>query len=87
MYGTMKDFLTTELKTIEESFGVQLTGAVERFKLAIAPIGEIFTKIAIPIVNFITDILEKFNSLSEGKKQFIAIAAAIVGAIAACAPA
>jgi hypothetical protein len=70
-----------ELKVIEESFGVQLTGAVERFKLAIAPIGEIFVKLAIPIVNFVTKIVEGFNGLSEGQKKFAAIGAVIVGVV------
>ena len=70
-----------ELKTIEESFGVQLTGAVERFKLAIAPIGQIFVQLAIPIVNFVTKIVEGFNGLSEGQKKFTAIAAVIIGVV------
>jgi hypothetical protein len=70
-----------ELKTIEESFGVQLTGAVERFKLAIAPIGEIFVKLAIPLVNFATKIAESFNGLSDGQKRFAAIATVIVGVV------
>ena len=70
-----------ELKTIEESFGVQLTGAVERFKLAIAPIGELFVRLAIPLVNFATKIAESFNSLSDGQKRFAAIAAVIVGVV------
>ena len=70
-----------ELKTIEESFGVQLTGAVERFKLAIAPIGELFVRLAIPLVNFATTIAEGFNGLSDGQKRFAAIAAVIVGVV------
>ena len=70
-----------ELKTIEESFGVQLTGAVERFKLAIAPIGEIFVKLAIPLVNFATKIVEGFNGLTDSQKRFTAIAAVIVGVV------
>ncbi|MGA0083263.1 MAG: hypothetical protein ACO3H5_06440, partial [Candidatus Nanopelagicales bacterium] len=70
-----------ELKTIEESFGVQLTGAVERFKLAIAPIGEIFVKIAIPLVNLATKFAEAFNGLSDGQKQFAAIGAVVVGIV------
>lgn len=70
-----------ELKTIEESFGVQLTGAVERFKLAIAPIGELFVKLAIPVVNFVTKIVESFNNLSDGQKRFAAIATVIVGVV------
>jgi hypothetical protein len=70
-----------ELKTIEESFGVQLTGAVERFKLAIAPIGELFVRLAIPLVNFATTIAESFNGLSDTQKRFAAIAAVIVGVV------
>jgi hypothetical protein len=70
-----------ELKTIEESFGVQLTGAVERFKLAIAPIGQLFVQLAIPVVNFITKIVDGFNSLTDGQKKFAAIAAVIVGVV------
>jgi len=70
-----------ELKTIEESFGVQLTGAVERFKLAIAPIGQLFVQLAIPVVNFVTKIVDGFNSLSDGQKKFTAIAAVIVGVV------
>jgi TP901 family phage tail tape measure protein len=70
-----------ELKTIEESFGVQLTGAIERFKLAIAPIGEIFVKMAIPLVNFATTIAEAFNGLSDGQKKFAAIGAVIIGVV------
>jgi hypothetical protein len=70
-----------ELKTIEESFGVQLTGAIERFKLAIAPIGEIFVKIAIPLVNFATTIAEAFNGLSDGQKRFAAIGAVVIGVV------
>ncbi len=70
-----------ELKTIEESFGVQLTGAMERFKLAIAPIGEIFVKLAIPLVNFATSIAEAFNGLSDGQKKFAAIGAVVIGVV------
>ena len=70
-----------ELKTIEESFGVQLTGAVERFKLAIAPIGEIFVKLAIPLVNLATKFAEAFNGLSDGQKKFAAIGAVVIGVV------
>ena len=70
-----------ELKTIEESFGVQLTGAMERFKLAIAPIGEIFVKLAIPLVNFATSVAEAFNGLSDGQKKFAAIGAVVIGVV------
>jgi TP901 family phage tail tape measure protein len=70
-----------ELSVIENSFGVQLTGAVERLKLAIAPIGEIFVKMAIPIVNFVTKIAEGFNNLPDFQKKFIALATIITGLV------
>ena len=70
-----------ELSTIAQSFGVQLTGAIERFKLAIAPIGELFVKMAIPLVNFATKIANWFNSLPEGTKNLVALATVITGVI------
>jgi len=54
---------------------------MERFKLAIEPIGELFTKLAIPVVNFAAKIAESFNSLSDGQKRFAAIATVIVGLV------
>ena len=70
-----------ELKTIEEAFSVQLRGAIERFKLAIAPIGEIFVKLGIPLVNFATRIADAFNNLPDFSKKFIAFAAIITGLV------
>jgi TP901 family phage tail tape measure protein len=70
-----------ELSTIEQSFGVQLTGAIERFKLAIAPIGELFVKMSIPVVNMLTKIADWFNKLPDGVKNFGALATVIVGVV------
>jgi len=70
-----------ELKTIEDSFGVQLTASIERFKLAIAPIGELFVKMAIPVVNMLTKIADWFNGLPDNVKSFGAIATVITGLI------
>jgi TP901 family phage tail tape measure protein len=68
-----------ELKVVEQAFSVQLVSAIEKLKLAIAPIGELFTKMAIPIVNFLTKIVEWFNRLPEGVKNFAALATVITG--------
>lgn len=68
-----------ELKVVEQAFSVQLIAAIERLKLAISPIGELFTKMAIPIVNFLSKIVESFNRLPEGAKHFAALATVIVG--------
>ena len=70
-----------ELSVIEQSFGVQLIAAVEKLKLALAPIGEIFVKLAIPIVNFATKIAEGFNNLPDFQKKFIAFATIITGLV------
>lgn len=68
-----------ELKTVEQAFSIQLIAAIERLKLAIAPIGQLFTQMAIPIVNFLTRIVEWFNRLPEGVKNFTALATVITG--------
>ena len=70
-----------ELSVIEQSFGVQLTAAIEKFKLAIAPIGQLFVEMAIPVVNFITRIVEGFNNLPDFSKKFIALATIITGLV------
>jgi len=70
-----------ELGAIEQSLGVQLTSAVEKFKLAMAPIGELFVQLAIPVVNFATKIIEAFNNLPDFQKKFIAFATIITGLI------
>ena len=70
-----------ELSVIEQSFGVQLIAAVEKLKLALAPIGEIFVKLAIPIVNFAAKIAEGFNNLPDFQKKFIALATIITGLV------
>ena len=70
-----------ELGAIEESIGMKFTGALERLKLAIAPVGEIFLKIATPILEIASKILDKFNELSPGIKQFITILVAGVGVV------
>ena len=70
-----------ELKVVEQAFSVQLIAAVERLKLAIAPIGQLFVKMAIPIVNFLTKIVEWFNRLPDGVKNFTALATVITGVL------
>lgn len=66
-----------ELGNIEQSIGVKFLGAVERLKLAIAPIGKKFLEIVTPIISGVTKIIEKFNDIPEGLKSFIVIGTAI----------
>jgi TP901 family phage tail tape measure protein len=70
-----------ELKTIEQSFGVQLTAAIEKFKLSLAPLGQMFLQMAIPVVNFFTKIVEGFNNLPDFTKRFAALATIITGLV------
>jgi TP901 family phage tail tape measure protein len=70
-----------ELGAIEDSIGTQLTSAIEKFKLELAPIGELFAKISIPLINFAVKILEAFNSISDSRKTMLALATLVVGVV------
>lgn len=72
-----------ELSKIEESPLYKFEGAIEKFKASLAPVGEEFMKAVTPIINFGTDILNKFNEMSDGGKQFAII---VTGAVAAIGP-
>lgn len=70
-----------ELGAIEEAVGTKFTAAMEQLKLAIAPIGELFTKMAIPVINFFTSVIDRFNNLPDFAKTFSAFAAVIIGIV------
>ena len=70
-----------ELGKVEASPLFQFEGAIERFKAALAPVGEEFMKAVTPLINFGTQILEGFNNMEGGVKQFSVIAAGAIGAI------
>jgi TP901 family phage tail tape measure protein len=70
-----------ELGMIEESAATKFTAAMEKLKLAIAPIGEMFVKMATPILNFVSMIAEKFNNLPDFAKNFAALGTVIVGIV------
>ena len=70
-----------ELGAIEQSVGTKFVAAMERVKLAIAPIGEMFTKMAIPVINFFAKIIEKFNDLPDFAKNFIGLGTVITGIV------
>jgi TP901 family phage tail tape measure protein len=72
-----------EMKKIEDSPMYQFQGAVERFQTSLAPIGEAFLKAVTPIINFGTEILEKFNEMGDGAKQFWTV---LVAAVAGLGP-
>jgi hypothetical protein len=70
-----------ELSRIEEAYGTKLKAAIEEFKLSIAPIGELFVRVATPVIKFATTIANAFNSLPEGVKKIIGFGTILVGLI------
>jgi TP901 family phage tail tape measure protein len=79
----------SELATLsEKELGVQaasamnkFTSAVERIKVALVPLGELFLEIVTPFVDFGTKVLEAFNSLPGGIKQAIGTVITVVGGL------
>jgi len=70
-----------ELKTLENATGTKFKKSMENLKASIAPVGEQFLKAVTPIAEFLTKVLDKFNSLGEGGKKALVLLATIFGAI------
>jgi TP901 family phage tail tape measure protein len=70
-----------ELGKVENSVTFKFKKSLEEFQMALAPFGEAFLKAVTPIIEFGTKILDKFNELGDGTKQFIVIAGAALGVI------
>lgn len=71
-----------ELSKIEEATSTKLLKAWESLKVAIAPVGEQFMKLLIPILNFATKVADWFNELSPQVKDFVTALAVGLGIIA-----
>jgi TP901 family phage tail tape measure protein len=68
------------LNEVEKSTTAKFQGAVERMKVAIAPVGEAFLKALTPVISFISNIAEKFNDLPDTVKSvFTTIVAVVAG--------
>jgi len=70
-----------ELGMTSESAMNKFRGAVENLKLSLVPLGEEFLKAVTPIAEFITKILDKFNSLSDNTKKIIVTITAVVAGL------
>ena len=77
----LNDVAEKELKVISDSPATRMTAAIEKLKLSIAPLGEMFIKFAIPVVELFTRILKIFDGLPDGVKKIGAIGAIIVGVV------
>lgn len=78
----MGSIATRELGRVEESVSTKFQKSLEQFKVAIAPIGEEFLKLATPIVEFGSKVLDTFNNLDSGAKSFIVGTIGVLGGIA-----
>ena len=70
-----------EMAKISDSPMYKFQKSVEDLKAKLAPLGEAFLKAVTPIVEFGSKLLDKFNSLDEGAKNFIIGLTAVLGGI------
>ena len=70
-----------ELGQTSESAMNKFRSSIEQLKLALVPVGEQFLKVITPIAEFITKILDKFNSLGDGTKKVIVVLTAVVAGL------
>jgi len=70
-----------EMSRVEDSVAYKFNKSLEDFKATLAPLGEAFLKAVTPLVEFGTKILNKFNEMGDGAKQFVVVMAAVLGAI------
>jgi TP901 family phage tail tape measure protein len=71
----------SELGMTAESAMNKFRKAVEDLKFALVPVGKAFLESVTPIAEFLGDILEKFNNLSDGAKKAITVLTVGIGAI------
>jgi TP901 family phage tail tape measure protein len=80
--GDLASIAGRELARVEESAATKFTAAIERFQSALAPIGEEFLRLATPVIEWATGLLERFNELGEGGKRFVVLLLGAIGGIA-----
>jgi len=70
-----------ELGKVEDSVSYKFQKSLEDFKATLAPIGGEFLKAVTPLLEFGTKILNKFNEMGDGGKQFVVAMGAILGVV------
>jgi len=70
-----------ELKRVSDSPMFKFQKSIQDMQAKLAPVGEAFLKAVTPIVEFVSKILDGFNNLSDGAKNFITILVTVVGGI------
>jgi len=70
-----------ELKRVEDSPMFKFQKAVEELQVSLAPLGEAFIKAVTPLIKFGTDLLNNFNKLDDGTKNFIVTLGGLLGVV------
>ena len=70
-----------ELGMTADSPMVKFKASVEQLKASLIPVGETFLQAVTPIIDFVGNILSKFNNLSSGTKKFITLLTIGLGAV------
>ena len=79
--GDLADMANKELGVSAASAMNKFRASVEQLKVALAPVGEMFLKIATPFIDFATGMLKAFNTLPDGMKQAIGTVITVVGGL------
>jgi len=70
-----------ELKKVEDTTTYKFEKAFADFQAALAPVGEAFLKAVTPVIEFGTKLLNQFNSMGDGAKNFTVILTTVVAGI------
>jgi TP901 family phage tail tape measure protein len=70
-----------EMKRVEDSPMYKFKKAVEDLKVSLVPLGEAFLKAITPVVEFAKNLLDRFNNMSDGAKNFIVVLTTIFAGI------
>jgi TP901 family phage tail tape measure protein len=70
-----------ELKKVEETTTYKFEKAFADFQAALAPVGEQFLKVVTPILEFGTRLLDQFNNMEDGAKNFSVILTTVVAGV------
>ncbi len=79
--GELAALSERELGRLEESTSYKFQKAVADLQAAIAPVGEDFLKAITPVIEFATKILNAFNNMDAGVRQFVVTATAVLGGL------
>ena len=70
-----------ELSRVENTTTFKFQKSLQNFQAQLAPVGEEFLKAVTPLIEFATQLLEKFNNMGDGAKQFATVATIALGAV------